>query len=114
MSAVMEEQPNMIRRTAGRGEFNTDSYQRIVAVYCLGQTSFNSWCKSFREEQQMISDLHENIHPHVSCETKAALKKSAGKCYNTHRTVWEELAMVGDDKVCTAPIMADKGILEFD
>ncbi|GFX94767.1 hypothetical protein TNCV_1636291 [Trichonephila clavipes] len=55
------------------GEFNADNYRRIVAVYsehCLGYTSGNSLCKSFREGWQTILDLHDNVHPHVSHETK--------------------------------------------
>ncbi|GFV03798.1 hypothetical protein TNCV_1877461 [Trichonephila clavipes] len=56
------------------GEFKVDIYQRIEAVqgeHCLDQVSGNSWCIS--KGQQMISDLHENVRPHVGRETKATL-----------------------------------------
>ncbi|GFX44962.1 hypothetical protein TNCV_3430111 [Trichonephila clavipes] len=66
-----------------RGVENEDTYRAIVTVYgehCLGQTSCNSWLKSFREGHQMISDLHDNVRSHVSHETNATLKKFVGKC----------------------------------
>ncbi|GFW63554.1 hypothetical protein TNCV_402201 [Trichonephila clavipes] len=50
--------------------------------------TWSSLCKSFREGQQTISDILVNIHPHVCCETKAALKISLG---NVRTTTLESL-----------------------
>ncbi|GFV28183.1 hypothetical protein TNCV_678711 [Trichonephila clavipes] len=40
--------------------------------------SWNIWCKGFREGQQTISCLHDNVRPYFSSETKATLKNLMG------------------------------------
>ncbi|GFV22013.1 hypothetical protein TNCV_4526981 [Trichonephila clavipes] len=64
--ASRSEQHEVERILIAGGELNADIYRRTDAIYgehCLGRTSWNSWCKSFREEQQTISDLHDSMRP---------------------------------------------------
>ncbi|GFS63967.1 hypothetical protein TNCV_1129441 [Trichonephila clavipes] len=70
--ASRSEQRAVVRYLIAGDEFNAQIYRRIVAVYgedCSSQTSWNSWCKSFREGHQTMSDHHDNVRPHISHAT---------------------------------------------
>ncbi|GFW93452.1 uncharacterized protein TNCV_46551 [Trichonephila clavipes] len=50
-------------------EFNADIYRRIAAVYgehCLGRTSWNSWCGSFRKGPKPRNRISMTMPAHTS------------------------------------------------